>query len=167
MAGYSTLNIVDIFAAFLSVWGRVRSSRSKFKHLIVRLTMWSLCCRCFWEAESDSDTHNPAKVMEVSDTDVFNPWGQTATESEMEAWKPTDSIKERQKKNETAPRVQIFQQLHLHLTFQAFCSCSSELKMIAVVEKDRPHKVRFICKKFPINSLNRKWIGAAAEKRIP
>lgn len=62
--------------------------------------------------------------MEVSDTDVFNPWGQTATESEMEAWKPTDSIKERQKKkNETAPRVQIFQQLHLHLTFQAF-SCS-------------------------------------------
>lgn len=36
--------------------------------------------------------------MEVSDTDVFNPWGQTATESEMEAWKPTDSIKERQKK---------------------------------------------------------------------
>lgn len=39
--------------------------------------------------------------MEVSDTDVFNPWGQTATESEMEAWKPTDSIKERQKNRDS------------------------------------------------------------------
>lgn len=44
--------------------------------------MWSLCVRSLWEAENDSNTWTPEKVMEVNDTRPYVPWEK---ESEADA----------------------------------------------------------------------------------
>lgn len=143
--------VCDLFLGGVAA-GRLSGSHSKFKHLIVKRTMRPLCRRWFWEADCGADTWSPAKVIEVSDIRAPRPPWEKQVQAVMcrgfLEWplKATDwQNKRRIKKTEEAVRVQTAQQLHLHLTFQAFSWGTLEIKkkMIARAEKAKQHKARF------------------------
>lgn len=126
--------VCDLFLGGVAA-GRLSGSHSKFKHLIVKRTMRPLCRRWFWEADCGADTWSPAKVIEVSDIRAPRPPWEKQVQAVMcrgfLEWplKATDwQNKRRIKKTEEAVRVQTAQQLHLHLTFQAFSWGTLEIK---------------------------------------